>query len=99
MTEAELEALYQLLAGYWYDRGEDDRLVVQEFLQDATPEQVRRSVQLLRSFLEWPETPERKAQFVRRAVWRFFPDDVTAPIEWVRNILLMLEATRTAALS
>jgi hypothetical protein len=99
MTDAKLEALYQFLAGYWYDREEDDRAIVQEFLQDATPEEVRRSILLLRRFLEWPETSQRKADIVRGAVWRWFPDDDTAPIQWLRNILTMIEAATTPVAS
>lgn len=72
---------------------------MQEFLQDASPEEVRRAVQLLRRFLEWPETPQRKAEIVRRAVWRWFPDDVAAPLEWLRNILAMIEAATTPVAS
>ncbi|MER3404610.1 MAG: hypothetical protein C4289_05110 [Chloroflexota bacterium] len=99
MTEEELESLYQFLAGYWYDREEDDRAIVQEFLQDATPQEVRRYIQLLRHFLEWPESPQRKAEIVRKAVWRWFPDDVNAPLAWLHNVLSLIESASTPVIS
>lgn len=61
--------------------------------------EVRRYIQLLRRFLEWPESPQRKAEIVRKAAWRWFPDDVDAPLAQLRNVLSLIESADTPVTS
>lgn len=95
LTTEEWQDLYQFLAGYWYDREDDDVAIVQEFVNDVTPELRAKYTQLIRKFVVSPDSIQTKLDFIRKSVWRWFPSDTDAPINWLKEILLLLEGVST----
>jgi len=92
MTDQEMAEIYQLLGGYWHDREEDDAAIVAEFVGETSPQVLAKYVDLLRRFIDSPMPAEKKAEFIQGAVWRWFtPEDVNAPIAWLKTILSRLE--------
>jgi hypothetical protein len=92
MKKEELEDIYQFLAGYWYDREEGDAVIVNEFVGEVDPQIALKYVDLIERFIESPESIQNKSDFIRRAVWRWFPlEEVNAPIKWLEGILSLLK--------
>jgi hypothetical protein len=92
MQKEELDEIYQFLAGYWYDREEDDAAIVNEFVGEVDPQIAVKYVDLIERFMASSEPKQNKADFIRRAVWRWFPpEEVDAPIKWLEGILSLLK--------
>src|SRR2546423_1488406 len=91
MTNEDLENLYQFLGGYWYDREEDDFSIVNEFVAENPPHIVANYINSIRHFINSSDPMEVKSDYVRKMVWRYFPEDVEAPIKWLKEIHSLLE--------
>ncbi|HET8522474.1 MAG TPA: hypothetical protein VFL82_04515 [Thermomicrobiales bacterium] len=96
MTQEENDLLSQFLAGYWYDREEDDTTIVREFVEDATPDERASVVKAAQHALQVPVgNPEyaELGRLIRRSAWVWFPEDPKAPFEWLSRILSLLESS------
>ena len=91
MNKEMLEDVYQLLGSYWYDREDDDIAIVNEFVRENPPQVVERYINSVKQFIDLPEPIQVKSDFVRKTAWRYFPQDVEAPIKWLKDILSLLE--------
>jgi hypothetical protein len=92
MTADERETIFQFLAGNWYDREEEDDEIVAEYVNLATPEEARQAAAAVAAALGRVEDRGELAALVRRAAWRWFPDETEAPIAWLREVRGLLEA-------
>lgn len=91
MDDHELKILDQFLAGNWYDRPESDRTIVQEYVAMEHREYVDSTIRALADFLASSRSPQIMSDFIRQSAWRHFPEDVNAPVDWLRGIKSMLE--------
>jgi len=92
MKKEELDDIYQFLAGYWHDREEEDAAIVNEFVGEVDPQIAVKYADLIERFIASPESIRNKSDFIRKAVWRWFPpEEVDAPIKWLEGILLLLK--------
>jgi len=92
MKKEELEDIYQFLAGYWYDREEEDAAIVNEFVAEVDPQIAVKYADLIERFIASPESIRNKSEFIRKAVWRWFsPEEADAPIKWLEGILSLLK--------
>jgi hypothetical protein len=92
LAENERELLFQFLAGYWYDRAEEDEVIVAQYVADVSPEELVELVRVVRKFIDSPCPSAEKSAFIRSLVWRSLPENDEAPIDWLRTILAHLEA-------
>lgn len=87
------DELYQFLAGYWYERGESDDDIVDEFVNEVDLEFAEMVLDLVRTYVESDRPPSEKAAFIRKAVRKWFPsDDDQAPVAWLGQIADLLDA-------
>lgn len=91
LTDEQLEELFQFLTGNWYDRDENDVAIVYEIVAETDPQYLSSCIRLIRLFLSMPESYKTKSDLIRKWVWRYLPEKVDAPIEWLRGILALLE--------
>jgi hypothetical protein len=85
------EELYQFLASNWYDRAEDDNEIIKEIIAEERPEHISYCKVLIKEFINSNEPDEEKSKFIRKSVWRYFPEGEIPPLEWLQDILRQLE--------
>jgi hypothetical protein len=86
--------LFEFLAGNWFDRPESDETIAQEILLQEDQTYLQQSIGLAHAFLEGEMPTQEKAAFLRRSVWRSFGEGDEAPLDWLRQILTLLEPAR-----
>jgi hypothetical protein len=66
LAENERELLFQFLAGYWYDRAEEDEVIVAQYVADVSPEELAELVRVVRKFIDSPCPSAEKSAFILR---------------------------------
>jgi hypothetical protein len=98
MTELspdEITVIESFLGGFWYDRPDEDAVIVEDVFDQFDVDSVADRVALLQRLLASSLSLEQKAGVVRRSAWRYFEDDAAAVV-WVAEITesLQREVTR-----
>ena len=97
MKPQDISDLFQFLAGYWYDRNDEDEVIVAEFVGEVNQKLIIQHIDLIKSFIDSDMPAKSKEDFIRKAAWRWFPEDVeNSPVIWLKKILALLEKANQA---
>lgn len=91
MLNQEIEEIFQFLAGNWYSRPENDLEIVEEVVENISPDKLHQQIELIRYYLSSSESPVDKDTFIRKSVQRYIPEGLNASIDWLNGIIHFLE--------
>lgn len=89
------DLLFKTLAKYWYDRKEDDDLILEQFLNEMDTETLQTILKQLNDLIDGPMPMEAKINTIKEYAWKYFPTD-EAMIDWLNGLReKIVECTNT----
>ncbi len=90
MAKVEIELIWQFLASNWYDREEDDDIILDDVVNSNSHEYCLNLLRELKRYSKSNIKVDEKTAFISKAVWRYFNNDKAALI-WFRDIINKFE--------